>query len=514
MSLADRSGTTGNPKGVVVTHRGLANVVAWARRHFSFSLNDRFSQVITPGFDPVGLEVWPALSSGASLHVVPHGLNANVDELLKWLVASSVTVCLLPTPLLEAVFRETLPQGHKLRILYGGGDVLHVVPAAFDPQVRYFNLYGPSEATICVTCQELSPDTICPPPIGKPVDNTRIYILNSSFDFQPIGVYGNLFIAGVQLAAGYINKPDLTSSSFVVHPTTGERLYNTRDVARWRADGSIDFLGRSDSQVKIRGFRVEIQEIEAVLGQYCGVSAAVVVVRELSPGEKRLCAFIVPADPSADRSTLTASIRGVLKRKLPEYLIPTYFAIVTSLPLTANGKVDKGRLLALPVSHAPEAEHVEPEGDVETKVGECFKAVLGVTKVGAHDNFFEMGGHSLSASQLTSRIRQAFGVDITLAQLFDSPTVGDLAALIRRSLGRESTNPDPGHADPVKYVDIIEEAQLDPSITSISGSLCRSVGEVRNIFLTGGTGFLGAYLLSEMLVSCPAATVWAETTAF
>jgi acyl carrier protein len=267
-----------------------------------------------------------------------------------------------------------------------------------------------------------------PPSIGKPIANTKIYILDANLHPVPVGVPGELYIGGIGLARGYLRRPDLTAEKFIPHPFShepGARLYKTGDLARYLPDGNIEFLGRTDDQVKIRGFRIELGEIEAILGQHPAVMETVVMAREESPGDKRLVAYVVPRQEGA--STIS-ELRSFAKEKLPEYMVPSTFVFLDRLPLTPNGKVDR-KALPTPDQKRPKLEevYVAPRNPVEEIIAEIWAEVLKVGKVGIHDNFFDLGGHSLLATQVMSRVRDAFQLDLPLSRLFENPTVAGLA---------------------------------------------------------------------------------------
>ena len=263
-------------------------------------------------------------------------------------------------------------------------------------------------------------------PIGRPIANTQIYILDPYLNPVPIGVPGELYVGGVSLGRGYLNRPELTQAKFIPNPFSSnlsDRLYKTGDLARYLSDGNIEFLGRIDHQVKVRGFRIELGEIEAVLNTHPQIQQAVVIAREELPGNKRLVAYVV----SEDESLTTNQLREFLKQKLPEYMVPSAFVTLDSLPLTPNGKVDRKALPAPDGDFAREQEYVAPRTPSEQIIANIFANVLGVPNVGVHDNFFDLGGHSLLATQLISRTQQAFEQKLTLQRLFKSPTIAGIA---------------------------------------------------------------------------------------
>ena len=469
------SGSTGRPKGVEIEHDGLLNLVFWHRRAFTVSSADRSTQVAGPGFDASVWELWPYLTTGACICIADAETRASPAQLRDWLVAEDITISFLPTPLAESVLSLPWPDGPVLRCLLTGGDRLHHYP---DPSLPFalVNNYGPSEDTVVTTSCPVFPQRQADgaPPIGRPIANTQVYILDSHLQPVPVGVPGELYVGGIGLARGYLDRPELTSERFISLPPTllpeatslsspaeaqgdvpynavrntgsamrntqhatrntpsAPRLYRTGDLVRYLPDGSIEFLGRIDDQIKIRGFRVELGEIEAVLREHPAVNEAVVVAREETPGDKRLVAYIVPrAGAQPDAPTL----RSFLQERLPSHMVPATVLTLEALPLTPNGKVDR-RALPAPEwrGRTPEAAYASPRTPVEEMLAAIWSQVLGVERVGAHDNFFELGGHSLLATQLVSRIRDALQVDLPLRALFEQPTLAGLAAEVDAAL--------------------------------------------------------------------------------
>jgi amino acid adenylation domain-containing protein len=416
------SGSTGRPKGVVISHRSLANAVAWHRRAYAVSPADRATQVAAPGFDATVIEIWPYLASGASLHIPGDEVRAVPAKLIAWLAAEEISVCFLPTPLAEAALAEPWPEDIALRALLTGGDRLHRGPRAELPFAVLDN-YGPTESTVVTTWRQADPESVSPP-IGRPVDNTRVYGLDAGFRPVPIGVPGELAIGGAGLARGYLGRSDVTAERFVPDPfggEAGERLYRTGDRVRWRPDGELEFLGRVDLQVKIRGHRIELEEVEAALRRLPEVREAVVVARE-----DRLVGYVVA---SAELPAPTpGELREALLRTLPEPMVPWTFVLLDTLPLTANGKVDRAALPAPPRNTTTAGSgFVAPRSELERQIGAVWREVLQLPEVGVHDNFFESGGNSLRIVKLHSRLEAALGVDIPVMELFRHPTIESLA---------------------------------------------------------------------------------------
>ncbi|HVG08475.1 MAG TPA: non-ribosomal peptide synthase/polyketide synthase [Thermoanaerobaculia bacterium] len=422
------SGSTGMPKGTELRHRGLSSLMAWQRRSYGLGPEDRNTFLGGPGFDASIWEMWGALASGASLHIpLPEVIPAPA-ALLRWMVQEGITFSFLPTPLTEAVLSEPLPEGLALRAVIVGGDRLVRRPAP-DIPFALFNLYGPTENTIVATAGRVSPYGDRAPDIGTPVANTRTYILDRFLWPVPVGVPGELCLAGEGLARSYRFRPELTADRFVPDSFggQGERLYRTGDLARWRPDGGIEFLGRVDSQVKIRGFRIELGEVEATLTRQPGVESAVVLAREDGDGEKRLVAYVV----GASGGTSVEELRRGLQRTLPEPMLPSAFVFLDAFPLTPQGKVDRRALPAPERSqHGTGAKFIPPRTPLEEEVARVWRDVLKVDRVGVSDSFWELGGHSLLATRVLSRIEELFEVDLPLQTLFASPSLEEFAAMV------------------------------------------------------------------------------------
>jgi acyl carrier protein len=300
------------------------------------------------------------------------------------------------------------------------------------PRSRLVHCYGPTEGTTLTTCHPMTPETGTPVPIGRPLANTQVYVLDAGLRPVPPGIPGKLYAAGDGLARGYVSRPDLTAERFVPDPVSGQpgaRLYDTGDLVRWRA-GELEFLGRVDTQVKVRGFRIEPAEIETALTGHPGVQAAVVVAREDRPGDKRLVAYVV----SCDESLAAAELRQMLQAKLPGFMVPSVIMIVSSLPLTANGKIDRQALPAPEATRDLAVELVGPRTPLEEQVAAIWRTVLGIDDVGVNDSFWDLGGHSLLATKTLSRVREVFGVDLPLSALFMNPLLGSFAEAVGRSV--------------------------------------------------------------------------------
>ncbi|HEX9939022.1 MAG TPA: amino acid adenylation domain-containing protein, partial [Longimicrobium sp.] len=414
------SGSTGTPKGVMVEHRSLANLVAWHRAAFGVKAGDRSSSVAGFGFDATTWEVWPPLCAGAAL-LLP--ATRDPEALLEWWEGQTLDVSFLPTPLAEVAFARGRSSA-GLRTLLVGGDRLRSVPAELP--FTLVNNYGPTETTVVATSGEVGAEAKVH--IGRPIANTRVYLLDGAGEPVPVGVAGELYVGGAGVARGYQHRPGLTAERFVPDPfagAPGARLYRTGDLARWLVDGTIEFLGRTDFQVKIRGFRIELGEIEARLAEHPAVRDAVVLVRQDAPGDGRLVAYYL--GEALDVETL----RAHLAQRLPSYMVPAAFVWMEAYPLTPNGKVDR-KALPAPEGDAYAARDYEPPvGETEEALAEVWSELLGVERVGRRDHFFELGGHSLLAVRVISRVRQVLGAEVGIADLFERPVLADFARGVR-----------------------------------------------------------------------------------
>jgi amino acid adenylation domain-containing protein/FkbM family methyltransferase len=448
------SGSTGKPKGVVMSHRALVKMICWQINSSNQSLGGRTLQYASLGFDVSFQEMFSTLGSGGTLILVTDEMRKDPRQLLSLIESEAVERLFIPVvglqQLAERAQEDGRAPGGLLEILTSG-EQLKVTPqikALLNrlPGCTLFNQYGPSE-THAAAAFQLSggPSGWAErPPIGRAVDNTTIYLADSRIGPVPVGVAGEVLIGGIGLARGYLSQPDWTSERFIPDPfgaVSGSRLYRTGDLARCRADGTIEFLGRSDHQVKIRGYRVEPSEIETALRDVPGVNEAVVVTGETQLGHKQLLAYFVGEDSA---SLTQAMLRGALKQTLPEYMVPAAFVKLDHMPLTRSGKIDR-RALPEPsqVEDGPLQGLVRPRNPVEGVVAEVWASILGIELAGVTENFFDMGGHSLAATRVVSRLRQLFGVELPLRTLFENPTVETLSASIEADLkiGRRAVRP-------------------------------------------------------------------------
>ena len=429
------SGSTGKPKGVEVSHSALTNFLHSMRSEPGLTKQDSLLSVTTLSFDIAALEIYLPLTVGARLVLVSAEVAADGAQLQQRIESSNATV-MQATPATWKLLLESGWQGNrKLKVLCGG----EALPASLADSLlqksdALWNMYGPVEATIWSTASKVESLT-GPVSIGNPIANTQIYILDSHTQLVPVGVAGELHIGGSGLARGYLNRSDLTAERFVPNPFGGEpgtRLYKTGDLARYLADGNIEFLGRIDQQVKLRGFRIELGEIEAALSQHPAIQDSVVTLRNDISGERRLVAYVIAG---SEQFPVASDLRSHLQEHLPDFMVPSSYVTLDQFPLTPNGKVDR-RALPAPDFTRPDfaAAFVAPRTPTEELLAGIWAHLLGLENVGIQDNFFDLGGHSLLATQVLSRIRAAFRVDLPLRKLFESPTVSGLAESVEMAM--------------------------------------------------------------------------------
>jgi amino acid adenylation domain-containing protein len=427
------SGSTGKPKGVQIEHRSLVNFLASMAKQPGLTAADTLLAVTTLSFDIAGLELYLPLITGAKVVLAAREQASDGNKLLTLLTQSRPTV-LQATP---ATWRMLLDSGWtgspQLKALCGG----EAMPAGLAEQLvprcaELWNMYGPTETTIWSSVFQVQPKVKSTldgaTPIGCPIDNTTMYVLDARSRPVPIGVAGELYIGGAGVARGYFHRPELTAEKFLADPfRPGERIYRTGDLAKFLPDGNIQFLGRADFQVKVRGFRIELGEIESILAQLSAIQHSVVLVREDRPGDTRLVAYLVFRP---GQNVTPSDLRTHLKQSLPDYMVPSSFVSLKTLPLTPNGKIDRKALPKPEVSRDPSAS-AAPRDDFEHIVLRVWQRVLGLDNIGVSDNFFEIGGHSLLAVRMLNEIKRVTNQDMPLAELFRGATIEHLAALLR-----------------------------------------------------------------------------------
>jgi amino acid adenylation domain-containing protein len=439
------SGSTGTPKGVAMPHGPLVNLITWQVAHSSMGNEDRTLQFTTMSFDVSFQEIFATWCSGGTLVVVSEEVRRDLARLTGELEKQGIARLFLPFVALQQLAETCCSNGvfpRGLREVITAGERLQVTPALrhFFAQLRVCSLhnhYGPTESHVVTAFALEKMPASWPefPPIGRPIANTRVYVLDTRLQLVPPGIPGELYIGGGCLARGYLNRPELTTEKFIADPfgsQPGTRLYRTGDRVRWRADGTLEFLGRLDDQVKLRGFRIELGEIETLLNAHPSVAHGVVVLREDRPGDKRLVAYCVSASDAAWNVT---DLARYLRSHLPDYMVPSAFVQLEALPLTSSGKVNRRVLPAPDVSRLElETSYVAPRNPLEHQLVSIWCEVLGMERAGIHDHFFELGGHSLLALQLIHKINAAFGLELPVRLLFEQPTAAGQAREIERAL--------------------------------------------------------------------------------
>ncbi len=432
------SGSTGRPKGVMNCHQGICNRLFWMQDAYQLTDADRVLQKTPFSFDVSVWEFFWPLLVGARLIVARPGGHRDSGYLVDQILEQEITTLHFVPSMLQLFLSETrVRRCHSLKRVICSGEAL-----PYELQERFFvrsdaelhNLYGPTEAAVDVTywaCQQGNDFGFVP--IGKPVANTEIYLLDSHMQPVPVGVNGELHIGGVQVARGYLNRPELTSEKFIPDPFSdmpGARLYKTGDLARYLPDGNIEFLGRIDFQVKIRGNRVELGEIESLLERHSAIQRAVVLAREDEPGNKRLVAYLVG---NTGEQLVTTQLRLYLQHKLPEFMIPSAFVLLEAMPLTPNGKIDR-RALPAPDNKRPELDqaYVPPRTELENYLADIWRELLRLDQVGIHDRFFELGGNSLQAAQFINRLQYELGENIYIVSVFEAPSIAQYAEFLKK----------------------------------------------------------------------------------
>ncbi|GHG84274.1 non-ribosomal peptide synthetase [Comamonas sp. JC664] len=441
------SGSTGLPKGTLLTQRGLLNYLSWAQAAYAVKPGQGSLVHTSIAFDATITSLLTPLLAGGTVHLVPAGREVEALALALQQPSGHELVKLTPAHL--QVLSGLIPPEALSRLtgtFVVGGEALPPATVAFwrqhAPQVRLINEYGPTETVVGCSVFDVSagelPDGIVP--IGRPIANTALYVLDARMQPVPVGVTGELYIGGTGVARGYLGRPALSAERFVPNPFSqhpGKRLYRTGDHARFLPDGNLEFLGRRDGQVKLRGYRIELGEVEATVRQHAAVSDAVVIVREDVPGDQRLAAYVVP---HAEAAVDTASLRAFLQQRLPEHMVPSALVAMEALPLTPNGKVDR-KALPVPDGLLSAEARAAPRNGTEELIASIWVDVLRTNHAGIHDHFFDLGGHSLLATRVVSRIREAFGVELPIAALFEAPTIATLAERVQALQAQQAGEP-------------------------------------------------------------------------
>lgn len=497
------SGSTGMPKGVAISHRSVLNMVCATNNSWQVTKSDRLLALTALNHDLSVYDIFGLLAAGGTL-VIPDA--AKVREPSHWLELMGehgVTLWNSVPPMMEMLldYADSVPEktNLNLRLAILGGDFIPVsLPNRLRKlisQVSLLSIGGPTETTVWNIWYPVA--TVDPDwqsiPYGRPIANTKYHVLNEKLEDCPIWVPGELYCSGVGLAKGYWNNPTKTAASFIEHPLTGERIYRTGDRGRYLPDGNIAFNGRADFQIKLRGYRIEPGEIEAALAQDPQIKAAVVMLIGEQNSDKRLIAYLIP---TSDQEIPVEELRSYLSQKIPEYAIPSVFHWLESLPLSANGKVDRKALLSLELAeYSRERPIIAPRNPIEEKIAGIWLKNLALEQVSVEADFFELGGNSLLATQLVVALTSAFQVNLSLQDLFEKPTIAQLAELIATTPANDATLVT---TRSIPITTLATEAQLPDDLKGQKFT-ANFNSEPKQIFLTGGTGFLGAFLLHDLL---------------
>ncbi|SFM31013.1 amino acid adenylation domain-containing protein/thioester reductase domain-containing protein [Gracilibacillus orientalis] len=490
------SGSTGTPKGVMVPHQGIIRLVC-DTNYISINKQDTIPLVSTISFDASTLEIWGALLNGATL-VIPKFRKASPTSICNILKENNISIMFLTTGLFNLMVEERLEYMNGLKYLITGGDVMSTSSATKAKKnlknTRIINGYGPTENTVFTTFFEIPSNWNLNRniPIGNAITNTNVYIMDEQLKRVKDGEIGELVAGGLGVARGYWNRKELTDEKFIEH--NGERLYKTGDLVRQADDGNIEFLGRVDHQVKIRGFRIELGELETTISQFGSIKACTVMVNEVTPGDKRLVAFVVPKD----RMTLELRyLKAFLEQKLPNYMLPSNYVIKDELPLTNNGKVDRNALSSGKMFTRPDLgiSYQEPRKREEVSLTSIWEKILLVDKIGVNDDFFDLGGNSILVARAIIQMQESLQTKLPASVLYEYPTIAKICTFLNQdSIKAES-------------LDLAAEVQLDQKIAPLQHFNPSSFKQ-KAIFLTGATGFLGAFLIQELLFTNPETRIY------
>jgi len=504
------SGSTGKPKGIEILHQGFIRLsihTNWV----NVNASTKFGSMANYAFDASSFETWSTLLNGGEIVVVPRSLALNPTTLKRFLHNHQINMMFLTTQLFHLVAGELPDAFGCLDQIVVGGEALSpewakVVLSSEAPPKRLTNGYGPAENSACTSFHDVTLEDIKPGwsvPIGKPLTNTEVILLNAKLERVKVGEVGELCLAGPGLARGYVNRPDYTAQAFIPHPfkDNGEKLYRSGDLARWGEDGLLYYEGRNDRQVKIRGFRIELNGIETVIRKESGIRDAAVVVREDRPGNKQIVAYCIPSiaeilDDMTSIHALCSKLRMSLEAQLPSFMIPSAFIMLGELPVTPNGKLDTKSLPAVCEILNKDKSHIHPPvTNTEKRVHRIWLDLLEVPShldIGIHAEFHDVGGDSLTAAKLLILVEREFQVKCPAYEFFGLPTIANLARIIDVLGRKDASDSDEGETN----VDLRKEVKLDPSIKPKSKYIFK---EPKTVLLTGVTGFLGAYLLRDLL---------------
>ena len=480
------SGSTGTPKGCQLEHRNLVAFCHWYQRHYGLTSADRVAAYASYGFDACMMDLYPALTCGACVHIIGDDIRLNLPDLNDYFNAQGITHSFITTQV--GYQFATNVDNHSLRCFAVGGEKL----SALNPPTNYkmYNGYGPTECTIFTTnywVKEYEQDI----PIGKPLDNLRLYIVDKQFNRLPLGAAGELWVTGPQVSRGYLNRPEKTAETYLKNPFSDDpkhaRVYRTGDIVRYLPDGNIQFVGRKDGQVKIRGFRIELKEVEAVIRQYPGIKDATVQAFDYENGGKYIAAYIV-----SDTKVNVKDLNTFIGQQKPPYMIPAATMQIDSIPLNQNQKVNR-KALPAPVIQPDDREYVAPANDTEQLFCRIFSDILAMDKIGATDNFFDLGGTSLMVTRVIIEADKA-GMHVAYGDVFANATPRKLTALVTGDTVVNTDEEDVSNFDYTSINKVLENNTLD----SFLGGERQQLG---NVLLTGATGYLGIHVLKELIDS-------------
>ena len=453
------SGSTGEPKGVMIEHLGLINLIHWCQTNFNLNQNTRASVISSPAFDASILEILPALCAGGTLHIMPATVAKNTQAMVEIIHEKKIDHTFLPPSMCEEACRYFSELLSHVTIMTGG-DVLNTIHQS---PVTVYNNYGPTEFSVVATSTLITADDVSPLSIGSVISNNEVLILNRRGQLCPIGVPGEIALAGLSIARGYWNDAHASSQRFIQHPfRTGQRIYLTGDKGCWREDGQLDFLGRIDDQISLRGHRIEPAEVEKSLLTHPSVSHACVVsssaLEQSADQADVLVAFVVNTfltqGTQTEDGSLSTTLRKWLTTRLPHYMIPSVFIEIEKMPLNNNGKIDRERVRKIAVIQDYSRAFCPPTSEAEKHVVKTWQQVLELEKISIYDNFLEIGGHSLSATRVISQLQGIYSMQIPLSLVFEKPVLNEFAAHIDqlRVLAKQSTSPDDGR-DKITRID-------------------------------------------------------------
>lgn len=422
------SGSSGRPKGVEVVHRGVSNMVSWYMETFGYTTADRVTHLASVGFDAAVLEIWPALAAGATVYLPDDEVRLTPAKLQQWIVNEGISVAWVPTIICEELITMSWPSNAALRFLTTGGDKLQNWPVE-TLTFQVVNLYGPTENSVITTYAILNPagkDRTTAPPIGRPISNVKVYVLDEGMEPVPVGVSGSLFIGGIGLFRGYRNHPELSEQVFVESPFSrrgSDLLYRTGDIVRYRVDGELEYIGRNDNQLEIRGYRIDPEEIEVALSSHPAIKQSVVVAQ--GAGLRRTLVGYVLVEPHLELGS--DELRLFLRNTLPDYMIPSVIHQCETFPLSPNGKVDRSTLSASHIEGPSITPADVPITPLENLIAQVWSDVLERSPIGPEDSFFALGGHSLLAVQVANRLSKLLHLNISLVAIMRFKTLRELA---------------------------------------------------------------------------------------